>query len=118
MENVFVKINNFGLIGKGDSFIEINPYTLNSKEVNLSKKEINPNLVIDFNKYNSMFSLFSDYSITEKVQTIKDTIRELTKGQSYPSSESLVNSIKRSLELRNSNYQAALRRNVFFASFK
>ena len=116
MENVFVKINNFGLIGKGDSFIEINPYTLNSKEVNLSK--INPNLVIDFDKYNSMFSLFSDYSITEKVQTIKDTIRELTKGQSYPSSESLVNSIKRTLELRNANYQAALRRNVFYASFK
>lgn len=118
MENIFVKINNFGLIGKGDSYIEINPSTLNSKEVNLSQKEIDPKLVIDFNIYNSIFSLFSDYSINEKVQTIKDTIRELVKGESYNSSEMLVNSIKQTLELRNSNYQAALRRNVFYASFK
>ena len=120
MKNVFVKINNFRLVGKGDSFIEIDPITLESCEVNLSKKEVetDKNLIVDFNDYNSIYSLFSDYSINHKVETVKEIIHQLLKDKKYISTESLVDSIKRTLELRNSNYQAAIKRNTLWASFK
>ena len=119
MKNVFVKINNFRLVGKGDSFIEIDPITLESCEVNLSKKEVetDKNLIVDFNDYNSIYSLFSDYSINHKVETVKEIIRQLLKDKNY-TTESLVDSIKKTLELRNNNYQAAIKRNTFWASFK
>lgn len=119
MENIYIKINNLKLVGNGDSFIEINPFNLSSHEINSNEnKEINPKLIIDFNEYNTMLSLYSDFSINKKIEEVKEIIRNLKDKSSYQTTEKLADYIRRTLKLRNDNFTANCRRRILYASFK
>ena len=74
MKNVFVKINNFRLVGKGDSFIEINPHTLESNKINLSEKD--RQAIIDLMKKIDDLNLNID-SLKEQASNLYDQIAGL-----------------------------------------
>ena len=119
MENIYVKINNLRLVGNGDSFMEINPFNLSAHEINSNEnKEINKNLIIDFDEYNTMLSLYSDFSINKKIEEVKEIIRNLKDKSSYPTAEKLADYIRRTLKLRNDNFTANCRRSMLYVSFK
>lgn len=118
MKNIYIKINGLKLVGEKESFVEINIPSLDEREVNLSKGEIDNNLIIDFNELHTFYSLYGDYSPREKIQEVKEICRHFIKNNKFVSAEELAKSVKDTLTLRNSNYQAAVYRTSMLASFK